>query len=67
MKEKLKQFKLSDREVEVLELIAQGYRNSEIAEKLCVSHNTIKTHITNIYGKLCVRNRVEALKKVDII
>jgi ATP/maltotriose-dependent transcriptional regulator MalT len=66
MEEKLKQFGLSGRESEVLKLISQGYRNSEIAEKLCVSHNTVKTHIRNIYIKLRVRNRVEALNKVDI-
>jgi LuxR family maltose regulon positive regulatory protein len=67
MKEKLKQFELSDREVEVLKLISQGYRNSEIAEKLCISNNTVKTHIRKIYVKLRVRNRVEALNKVDIL
>jgi ATP/maltotriose-dependent transcriptional regulator MalT len=65
--EKLKQFELSDRETEVLKFIAQGYKNSEIAEKLFVSQNTIKTHIKNIYVKLDVRNRVEALKRVDIV
>lgn len=65
--EKLKQFELSDRETEVLKLIAQGYKNSEIAEKLFVSQNTIKTHIKNIYVKLDVKNRVEALKRVDIV
>ena len=65
--EKLKQFELSAREAEVLKFIAQGYKNSEIAEKLFVSQNTIKTHIKNIYIKLDVRNRVEALKRVDIV
>lgn len=66
MEEKLKQLELSDREIEVLNLISHGYRNSEIAEKLCVSNNTVKTHIRNIYIKLRVRNRIEALNKVDI-
>lgn len=64
--EKLKQFDLSDREVEVIKYIAHGYKNSEIAEKLFLSQNTIKTHIKKIYQKLDVRNRVEALKRVDI-
>lgn len=64
--EKLKDFDLSEREIEVLKLIAQGYKNSEIADKLFVSQNTIKTHIKNIYVKLDVKNRVEALKRVDV-
>ena len=64
--EKLKQFDLSARETEVLKLISKGYKNSEIAEKLFVSQNTVKTHIKNIYVKLDVRNRVEALKRLDI-
>ena len=66
-KEKIKEFELSDREKEVLVLISQGFKNAEIAEKLFVSQNTIKTHIKNIYVKLDVKNRVEALKRVDIV
>ncbi len=65
--EKLKEFDLSERETEVLKLIAQGFKNIEIADKLFVSQNTIKTHIKNIYVKLDVKNRVEALKRVDIV
>lgn len=65
--EKLKDYELSEREIEVLKLIAKGYKNSEIAEKMFVSQNTIKTHIKNIYVKLDVKNRVEALKRVDVI
>ena len=65
--EKIKEFELSDREAEVLILISRGYKNSDIADKLFVSQNTIKTHIKNIYIKLDVKNRVEALKKVDIV
>lgn len=65
--DRLSRFQLSEREKEVLNFIAQGYKNAEIAEKLFVSKNTIKTHIKNIYIKLDVRNRVEALKKVDFI
>jgi ATP/maltotriose-dependent transcriptional regulator MalT len=64
---RIKEFELSDRETEVLKYIAQGYKNAQIAEKLFVSENTIKTHIKNIYTKLDVKNRVEALKKVDIV
>jgi len=65
--ERLKEFELSEREAEVLKFIAHGYKNSEIAEKLFVSQNTIKTHIKNIYLKLDVKNRVEALKRVEIV
>lgn len=66
-KEKIKEFDLSEREAEVLKNIALGYKNSEIAEKLCVSQNTIKSHIKNIYIKLDVKNRIEALKRVEIV
>lgn len=64
---RINEFDLSEREMEVLKYIAGGYKNAEIAEKLFVSQNTIKTHIKNIYVKLNVKNRVEALKKVDIV
>jgi ATP/maltotriose-dependent transcriptional regulator MalT len=65
--DKLNYYQLTEREVEVLNLIASGYKNAEIAEQLFVSQNTIKTHIKNIYVKLDVKNRIEALKKVDIV
>ncbi len=52
---------LSRREREILERIAMGFTNSEIAESLCVSVNTIKTHTRNIYAKLGVSNRAEAV------
>ena len=54
---------LTPRENEILDLLAEGYRNKEIAEKLFVSVNTIRTHIYHIYEKLHVQNRVEALNK----
>lgn len=54
---------LTKRENEILDLLAQGFRNKEIAEKLYVSTNTIRTHIYNIYEKLHVQSRVEALNK----
>ena len=62
--ENIKTFELSSRETEVLEHIASGMSNSEIAEKMFVSTNTIKTHIKNIYSKLDVKNRIQAMKKV---
>ena len=51
---------LSERELEVLYLVAAGLSNREIAEKLVISPGTAKTHIHNICGKLSVRNRTEA-------
>lgn len=54
---------LSDREAEVLAAIAQGKSNQEIAEALFVSTNTIKTHISNIYSKLGVNRRTQAIAK----
>jgi LuxR family maltose regulon positive regulatory protein len=53
---------LSQREREVLSLLVAGLSNREIAGKLILSLGTIKTHIHNIYGKLGVRNRAEAIK-----
>ncbi len=64
--DKIKQFDLTEREQEVLILISQGYKNAEIAEKLFLSINTIKTHTKNIFIKLDVRNRIEATRKTQI-
>lgn len=55
---------LSNREKELLELLAKGYRYKEIAEKLFISVETVRTHIRNIYEKLQVHSRTEALLKV---
>ena len=46
----------------MLRLIDQGLSNPEIAEKLTLAPSTVKTHINNIYGKLGVQTRVQALK-----
>ena len=50
---------LSEREEEVLALIARGRTNAEIASELFISLSTVKTHLTNLTSKLSVRNRVE--------
>ena len=63
--ENIKTFELSTRETEVLEHIARGFSNSEIASEMFVSTNTVKTHIKNIYSKLDVKNRIQAMKKVN--
>jgi two-component system, NarL family, response regulator LiaR len=54
---------LSKRELEVLELMAKGLSNQEIAEKLFVSLNTIKTHSSNLFVKLDVKRRTQAIEK----
>jgi LuxR family maltose regulon positive regulatory protein len=54
---------LSDREIEVLQLIAEGLTNQEIAARLYLSLNTVKVHTRNIYGKLDAHNRTQAVTK----
>jgi LuxR family maltose regulon positive regulatory protein len=54
---------LSSREIEVLEVLINGLSNKEIGEKLFISVSTVKTHIINIYSKLGVKNRVEAVNE----
>ncbi len=56
--------KLSDREQEILALLSNGLRYKEIAAKLFLSTETIRTHIRNIYEKLQVNSRTDALNKV---
>lgn len=52
---------LSPREREVLQLLAEGLSNKQMARQLNVSENTVKTHLANVYGKLGVNKRVEAV------
>jgi LuxR family maltose regulon positive regulatory protein len=52
---------LSEREIEVLQLFADGFSNQEIADKLIISLGTVKAHSSNIYRKLDVRNRTQAV------
>lgn len=54
---------LTEREAEVLSILASGATNKEIAQTLYISVATVKTHIINIYSKLQVANRVEAVEK----
>ena len=54
---------LSKRELEILGLLAQGHSNQEIAAKLFVSLSTVKTHIQNLFEKLDVKRRIQAVEK----
>lgn len=54
---------LTGREMEVLSYVAQGYPDKEIAEKLFLSNETVRTHLRNTYRKLHVRSRTEAMVK----
>jgi DNA-binding CsgD family transcriptional regulator len=61
------EFNLTDREVEVAYLLFLGYKNNEIKKKLSITLNTLKYHIRNIYSKLEVNNRDEAIDAVHSI
>lgn len=54
---------ISKRELEVMQLMAEGLSNKEIAEKLFVSLNTVKTHSSNIFEKLAVKRRTQAVER----
>lgn len=54
---------LSEREIEVLQLIADGLANAEIADRLFIAVGTVKRHINNIYGKLGVQSRTQAVAR----
>ena len=54
---------LSDRETEVLKILSKGFNYKDVANQLFLSPHTVKTHIKNIYSKLHVNNRAEAIYK----
>lgn len=54
---------LTEREVDVLKLVTQGLNNAEISDRLCISMNTVKTHLKNIFQKLEVEDRTAAALK----
>lgn len=60
---RLERLGISKREYEVLELMAKGLSNQEIADKLFVSLNTVKTHTSNLFLKLDARRRTQAIQK----
>ena len=58
---------LTEREKEVVQLLSLGLTYIKIAQKINVSHETVKMHLKNIYRKLHVQNKIEALKKVQLL
>ncbi len=59
----LAELNITPRELEVLQLIAQGLSNQEIAGRLFLSLNTVKTHTSNVFSKLDVQRRTQAIQK----
>lgn len=59
----MKKLDLSSREYEVLQLLAKGYSNAEIAGSLFLSVSTIKTHVSNLFLKMDVKSRTQAIEK----
>ena len=58
---------VSDREYDVLKLLAEGHSNQEIADLLFVSANTVKTHLAHLYEKLEVSRRTQAIQKAKAL
>ena len=56
---------LSEREAEVLQLVAEGLSNQEIADRLVISITTVKTHVGNIFLKLGVTSRTQAIARAE--
>ena len=65
--ELLREFGISKREYDVLELIAQGFSTQEIADKLFVSRNTVKTHASSLFQKLEAKRRTQAVQKAKSV
>jgi DNA-binding NarL/FixJ family response regulator len=61
-KEKLKRFKITEREAEIVELLRQGLTYNQISDKLCISVYTVNNHVANIYSKVGANNRIDLLR-----
>lgn len=60
---RLAELGITARELEILEAMAAGFSNREIAERLFVSENTVKTHAARVFGKLSARRRTQAVQR----
>ena len=58
-----RQYRMSPRELQVANLVCQGFNNDEIADQLKMKNGTVKTHIRNIYRRIRVKNKIEMLLK----
>ena len=65
--DKIKSLGLSEREMEVLLLISEGFSNVEIGEKLFIAETTIKTHVSNLFVKLDVKRRTQAVTRAKAL
>jgi DNA-binding NarL/FixJ family response regulator len=63
MNQEKEDYKLSAREIEILDQISTGLKYNKIAENLFLSVNTVRKHVVNIYEKLQVHNKLEAVQK----
>jgi len=61
----IKSYKIGKRETEIINMIIQGLDNKEIADKLFISESTVRNHISNIYRKVNISNKVELLKLIQ--
>jgi diguanylate cyclase len=58
----IEQFKITERQFEIIKMKIDGLSNDEICEKLCLARRTIESHLSNIYNKLSVKNKIELIK-----
>jgi DNA-binding CsgD family transcriptional regulator len=65
--QRLKEFGLTRREFQVVDLVCQGLSNGEIADKLCISEYTVENHLRSIYPKMDVRNRTALAHRVTLL
>jgi len=66
----LNRLNLTDREYQILKLLVKGFSNADIADRLFLSLSTIKTHVSNLYVKMNVKNRFQAIteaKRMEIV
>lgn len=59
--------KLTEREIDIVRLVAQGLTSMQMAEKLFISHRTVETHRANVFKKLNVKNAIELVKKAEAL